>query len=179
MSKAKKFILAIPFGIPSILMILIVAYLSLWPNPIPILKVEFVWWDKLAHVLLYFVATCVFILDYAKSKLPHHINTEKMLAFTAASIVLGAVMEVGQLVSKLGRMFDVLDIVANTIGAILAFLFIKFWYMHKFRKTFYYSLHKSRHHYHRYINEKAAKAKVAEQQEELKQRIQKLAGKQD
>ena len=175
----KKFILAIPFGIPSLIMLAVVAYLSLAPDPVPVDDFElFPGADKLAHVLLYFWAACVFILDYAKWRLPHHVKLENLLAFTAFTIVLGAVMETGQLVMRLGRSFELWDMLADALGAIGAFVFIKYWYMHKFRKTFYYSLRKRRstpEHSKKYVNEKRLKAKVAERQEELKARIEAMA----
>ena len=94
------------------------------------------------------------------------------------AIVLGAVMETGQLVMRLGRSFELWDMLADALGAIGAFVFIKYWYMHKFRKTFYYSLRKRRstpEHSKKYVNEKRLKAKVAERQEELKARIEAMA----
>ena len=174
----KKFILAIPVGIPSLIMLALVAYLSLAPNPLHVGDtLLFPGSDKLAHVLLYFVTVCVLILDYAKWRLPHHVKLEKLLAITAFTIVFGAVMETGQLAMRLGRSFELLDILCDAVGAIAGFLFVKYWYMHKFRKTFYYSLHKHRHHGSRekYMNEKKVRARVAERQEELKARIEELA----
>ncbi len=174
----KKFILAIPVGIPSLIMLAAVAYLSLAPNPLPMDdRLLFPGSDKLAHVLLYFVTVCVLILDFAKWRLPHHVKLEKMLAITSFAIVFGAVMETGQLAMRVGRSFELVDILCDAVGAIAGFLFIKYWFMHKFRKIFYYSMRKHKYHgsQEKHVSEKKVRARVAERQEELKARIEQMA----
>ncbi|MBQ2235490.1 MAG: hypothetical protein II428_02080, partial [Muribaculaceae bacterium] len=61
----KKFLLSIPVGLPSALMQALILYLSLATEPVPEEIPLFVGADKLAHVVMYFFATLVFIMDYA------------------------------------------------------------------------------------------------------------------
>lgn len=142
----KKFLKAIPVGIPSAIAVGIVAYFSLSANPLG--STEFTLsggLDKAAHFLLYFFVTCVFILDYAKFVLPHHSKMNFELLFTCTAMVLGLIMEASQLLIDNGRGYDSMDIVANCLGAVAAFAFLHFVGLHKFRRYF---LHSHRHHHH-------------------------------
>lgn len=140
----KRFILALPTGVPSIITIAVIAYLSLADNPVG--ADEFALFpgaDKLAHFLIYFVAASVFILEYCKKRMPHHTHLNVELALMTCAIILGMIMEAGQLLVPETRDFEVQDIVANTLGAAAGWGAMKVWGMHKFRKHFYY---KMRHH---------------------------------
>ena len=78
----KNFIKSIPVGVLSALMILIVAYLSLDPDPLGEHDFHlFPGADKVAHFLMYLVTACIFIFDYAKFKLPHHTKWNLELLF--------------------------------------------------------------------------------------------------
>ncbi|MBR1882593.1 MAG: VanZ family protein [Muribaculaceae bacterium] len=146
----KKIIQAIPIGVCSGVIILLIAYFSLVPHPVGSGMLTFKHADKVAHDLMYFVATCVFVLDYARYKNPHHTRISFELMLMCASMVLGLVLEVLQLAITDGqREFDVNDIIANCIGAFMGFLFMRLWGVHMFRRTFVHS-RKHRHHHRRH-----------------------------
>lgn len=172
----KKFILAIPVGVPSSIIIILITYLSLASNPLDINDISmFPGFDKLAHVIMYFGATCVFILDWANFKMPHHTKLNSELALTTFAILLGGLMEIAQLVMAQGRSFEVSDWFADIFGALAGWATIHFWFMHIFRKYLLRtSSHKHRHHnrYHEDFDENEAKRKVGEQQELLKKQIE-------
>lgn len=147
----KQFINKIPIGIPSILITLLVAYLCLWPNPLnanELMTFDFA--DKMAHFVMFFGVSLCYILDYAKFRLPHHTKINIELMLTATASLLALVMEVLQLVMQMGRSYEQLDIVFGASGAIFAWLFYHFWFVHPFRNYLYHSTHHRRRHHSRH-----------------------------
>ena len=175
----KKFILAIPVGVPSSIIIILITYLSLASNPLDINDISlFPGFDKLAHVIMYFGAACVFILAWANFKMPHHIKLNNELALTTFAILLGGLMEIAQLVMAQGRSFEVTDWFADILGALAGWATIHFWFMHIFRKYLLRTSSRKLHHHHHYhadFDENEAKRKVGEQQEMLKKQIEEKA----
>ena len=125
-------------------MILLMLFFTFAKNPFGVnaLKV-FPYAEQVGHLILYFFIALVFILDYAKARLPHHskINQEIGLAATAATLSL--TMEIG-LMWKTGYNYDMTNVAAAIIGATLAFLFYHFWLLHPFRHYLYHSI---QHHW--------------------------------
>lgn len=146
--RMKKFLLSIPVGLPSALMLALILYLSLATEPVPEEIPLFVGADKLAHVVMYFFATLVFIMDYAKFKLPHHSRLNIELAITSASIMLGLIMEILQLAMRNGRNYELGDWIADIVGAVLALIAYRLYFMHKMRWYLFHSLHRHHHHHH-------------------------------
>ncbi len=135
----------IPTGVSSVLMIAAIAYLSLASDPMGVSHMHlFRGSDKVAHFVMYFVAATVFILDYAKARLPHHTRLNGELALTACAMLLGLLMEVGQLMLSQARSYDLFDIVFNCLGALAGFAALRYGGgMHRFRRKML-----SHHHYH-------------------------------
>lgn len=157
--RMKKFLLSIPVGLPSALMLALILYLSLATEPVPEEIPLFVGADKLAHVVMYFLATLVFIMDYAKFKLPHHSRLNIELAITSASIMLGLIMEILQLVMRNGRNYELGDWIADIVGAVLALIAYRLCFMHKMRWYLFHSLHRHHyHHHHRHRHDEEKKA---------------------
>lgn len=167
--------MAIPVGVPSSIIIIAIAYLSLASNPLDINDMTlFPGFDKLAHVLMYFGAACVFLLDWANFKLPHHIKINNELALTAFAVLLGGMMEIAQLIMGQGRSFELFDWLADIVGAIGGWATIHFWFMRLFRN---YMLHSRKHkHQHRHhsqdFDEEDAKRRIGEEQMRIKQRYE-------
>ena len=97
---------------------------------------------------MYFVVASVYYLDYAKFRYPHHTKLNGEAGTIVAAIVLGGVLEVMQGLSG-KRQMDVNDFYANSLGAIAAFLFIKFYFINVFRSYFKHSSTHHHHHHHR------------------------------
>ncbi len=143
----KKILKAIPTGITSLLALMLLSYLSLAPDPFDVNEIPaFAGADKLVHILMYAGTTLAFLFDYAKHRLPHHTKLNIELALTATAMVIGIVMEILQLVMRLGRNFDFRDIVANCIGAALALALAHLWLIPSFRHTML--RHHHHHHHH-------------------------------
>lgn len=118
----KKFLVKIYPGILSGICILVIIYLTLAPKPLPDVDLGFDFSDKIAHLLLFFVATCVFYFDYIKNRYPRHPRLDVVVAITLSSIIFGGLIELLQELMGMGRHQDIYDFVFNTIGAVLAFV---------------------------------------------------------
>lgn len=143
----------IPSGLITIIILVGITYLSLSSNPLNANEMHlFVGADKIAHFGLYFVATILIIFDIAKSRLPHRFSAETQFLITALISVYGGIMEYLQASMNLGRNFEVLDIVANTLGAFVALALLLFWLMHKYRTLMVplYNKHRHHHRHHRH-----------------------------
>lgn len=140
----KSFILAIPTGIPSVVMLLVVCFFTFHPNPLGIYALKvFPYAEEVGHFILYFITALVFITDYAKSRLPHHSKINKEIAFSATTAVLALMMEIG-IMWRTNGFFEMSNVVAATLGAAAAFLFYHFWLLHPLRHYLYHSI---QHHW--------------------------------
>ena len=141
----KNFILSIPNYVPSLFMILVALYFTFADNPLGIngLKV-FPYAEQVGHFILYFLVALVFILDYAKAKLPHHSKINQEMALAAVSAVMALLLEIGLMWRTNGYNYDPKNIFAGALGAVLAFLFYHFWLLHPFRHYLYHSI---QHHW--------------------------------
>ncbi len=145
----------IPAGVLSALVVAAIAYASLSADPMGISHLHlFAGADKVVHFVMYAVASVVFIIDYAKVRLPHHTRLNAELALTASAMLLGLLMEVGQLVlAPEFRSYDRLDLVVNCLGALAGFAFMRYGGgMHRYRRMMlshhYSSRRHRRHHRH-------------------------------
>ncbi|MBQ3363562.1 MAG: hypothetical protein IJG42_06420 [Muribaculaceae bacterium] len=140
----KSFILSIPKGLPSAIMIVLMVFFTFAKNPLGVnsLKV-FPFAEQVGHLVLYFFIALVFILDYAKARLPHHSKINQEIGLAASAATLSLIMEIG-LMWKTGFNYDMNNVVAATIGAALAFLFYHYWLLHPFRHYLYHSI---QHHW--------------------------------
>ena len=140
----KSFILSIPKGLPSLIMIVLMLFFTFAKNPFGVnaLKV-FPYAEQVGHLVLYFFIALVFILDYAKAHLPHHSKLNQEIGLAATAALLSLVMEIG-LMWKTGFNYDMTNVGAAIIGATLAFLFYHFWLLHPFRHYLYHSI---QHHW--------------------------------
>lgn len=140
----KSFILSIPKGLPSAIMILLILYFTFADNPFGVnaLKV-FPYAEQVGHFVLYFIACLVFIFDYAKARLPHHSKINQEIGISVSTGVLALLMEIG-LMQKTGYNYDLNNVYAACFAALLAFLFYHFWLLHPFRHYLYHSI---QHHW--------------------------------
>ena len=164
MRNFKKFLMAIPVGIPSLVAVAVIVYLSLSSDPLGTADLPlFPGADKIAHILMYFCATVVFLLDYAKHRLPHHVRTSPELAIVVGAALLGVLMEVCQLMYTNARSYSEGDMLANGVGAFAAMGFMHFYGFHHFRKEFYYKLRRHRHkHRHKHNHSEDQEAVTGE-----------------
>ena len=127
-----------------LIMIVLMLFFTFAKNPFGVnaLKV-FPYAEQVGHLVLYFFIALVFILDYAKARLPHHSKLNQEIGLAATAALLSLVMEIG-LMWKTGFNYDMTNVGAAIIGATLAFLFYHFWLLHPFRHYLYHSI---QHHW--------------------------------
>src|SRR5690625_2248261 len=90
---------------------LVSSYAETW-----ISKLKFKNEDKVIHFTLFFIFTFLFILsDFIRNK--------KIVLII--SILLGISIEILQYIMDLGRSFELLDIVANALGALTAYYILR------------------------------------------------------
>ena len=82
---------------------------------------EILSWDKLAHAFVYFVLTFLLYHDFKRKKAT---STALWLAFGIAT-AFGITMEIVQYTFFPNRYFEVLDIIANIVGAIGCVYFLR------------------------------------------------------
>ncbi|MBQ9554692.1 MAG: hypothetical protein IJV05_00550 [Muribaculaceae bacterium] len=93
--------------------------------------------------MLYFIVALVFILDYAKARLPHHSKINQEMALATVAAVISLVLEIIRMWMT-GYNYDMRNVYAAIVGSTLAFLFYHFWLLHPFRHYLYHSI---QHHW--------------------------------
>ena len=157
----KSFILSIPKGVPTIITLLLVFYFTLAPNPFGINALRiFPYAKQLGHFILYFVVASVFIMDYAKGKLPHHSKINHEIALATVAAVLSFVMELALMWWTDGYYYDITNVYAAWFGALVAFLFYHYWLYHPFRHYLYHSVQHHWRYQHRRKKKKDIRFKL-------------------
>ena len=140
----KTFILSIPKGLPTAIMILVVLYCTFAENPFGINALKgFHYAEQVGHFILYFIAALVFTLDYAKARLPHHSKVNQEIGICVSTTVMALLMEIA-LMQKTGYNYDLRNVYAAGAASLLAFLLYHFWLLHPFRHYLYHSI---QHHW--------------------------------
>ena len=146
----KKLINFIPSGVFSVIATAVVFYLLLSPpSKIPSELFgffNFKYGDKVAHVVLFFLLTLAYLYDYTKLMNPKHTKVNKELALTVLASSIGLISECCQLAMGTGREFDTFDIVADVLGAFIAF-FVMHWFGAHFLRKFLFNVRR-RHRHH-------------------------------
>lgn len=157
----KSFILSIPKGVPTIIMLVLVAYFTLATNPLGINALRiFPYAKQVGHFILYFVVASVFIMDYAKGKLPHHSKINHEIALATVAAVLSFVMELVLMWWTDGYYYDITNVYAAWFGALVAFLFYHYWLYHPFRHYLYHSVQHHWRYQHRRKKKKDIRFKL-------------------
>ena len=101
---------------------IIIAVLCLEPTSnLPSIKVVGI--DKIVHISFHFIFTLLwFLFFFANDKSKNITNCGKKAFFL--SVLYGIFIEIAQQIFTTTRQADVLDVIANTTGAILAIVFI-------------------------------------------------------
>ena len=145
----KSFILAIPRLVPTVVMVLVAIYFTLANNPMGVNALNvFPMAPQAGHFVLYFCVALVLILDYAKSRLPHHSKINQELALAAVSAVMSLLLEIA-LMWKTNGNYSSGNVGAATLGACCAWLFYHYWLLHPFRHYLYHSIQHHCRYQHR------------------------------
>lgn len=94
-----------------------VLFLSLYSLPGP--ELDFVFSDKLFHGIAYFGLTSSWLF----SVLRYETNSRQKLQIALSCFVFGCLMEMLQELFTSARVMDLLDVVANSAGILIAYFF--------------------------------------------------------
>ncbi len=106
---------------PTLILFLIIVYLSLGRISAPRSMPKIPHLDKVVHFLIYFVFTHVLSFDLFRSKNRLVLVARRVLGLFLP-IVLGVTMELAQVALTVYRSGDFLDILFNTLGAVAGLL---------------------------------------------------------
>ncbi len=126
------------------IIVLIAIFFKFANNPLGIHALKFPYSTQVGHAVLYFFVALVFILDYAKSRLPHHSKINQEIALAAVAGVMALLFEIGLMFLTNGLSLDLKNVYAAFLGAALAFVFYHFWLLHPLRHYLYHSI---QHHW--------------------------------
>jgi VanZ family protein len=82
--------------------------------------------DKFVHLSFYFVMCMLMYFSMMRETKSKFSEREALIVSSTCSVGVGLLMEILQSNLNTGRYFDIFDILANTIGAMLAALVINF-----------------------------------------------------
>ncbi|MCB0621884.1 MAG: VanZ family protein [Saprospiraceae bacterium] len=109
--------------LPALLWSGVIAWLSTGPGvSVPEDWRDLLAWDKLGHLTAYGIQTWLLLWG------THKIGIDRPLGVVAASAIFGIAMETIQFAFFPNRYFEVLDIIANIIGSLLAFWIFRNFY---------------------------------------------------
>lgn len=127
----RKFLMSIPVGVASVVVVMAVLYLTLFPDPLPDNTPSFPGLDKIVHGLMMFgVSGCV-AFDYLRSRYGLGKKTPPkgiLLIILVSTILFGGAIELLQAWMDQGRSEDLFDFIADSAGAISAFLVELLWW---------------------------------------------------
>jgi len=101
---------------------LVIAWLSLTPSP-PVIPQALLGWDKFQHAVAYGLLTILALRAVSGDSPPKRLRP---LRIAVAVILFGGLMEVAQGLLTSMRSADPLDLLADAVGVLAAYLFFKF-----------------------------------------------------
>lgn len=111
----------IPFGTFTVIVIGMILYVTLFPDPFPTVR-EFYFegMDKVVHFIMFFVLSSAAYFDVYRRKDQYVKPSLKVALYIVLfTILIGAITEIAQGVMGLGRTYSNMDLLADAIGAIL------------------------------------------------------------
>lgn len=126
MKRVKETLRRLPAWILTIVTLAAIFWLTLAPHPVGDMDIPlFPGADKIVHALMFGFLTFVILLDLSRGEEWRKIKGWELIMSAVASIALGVVTEYIQRAMNLGRSFDILDMVADAVGPVLAVILWK------------------------------------------------------
>ena len=118
-----KFFLKFPTGGPTTIVLALILYATLTPNPVEI-DPEFMFphMDKAIHFIMFFFLVWAMAFDAAKITKSTELPTLQLRLVVAAAFVVGMLTELLQSLMEAGRTGALDDLVADVIGALVAMI---------------------------------------------------------
>ncbi|MCY7420918.1 MAG: VanZ family protein, partial [Chitinophagaceae bacterium] len=111
------------FYLPVIFFAISFILLVLPGNELPKSKLFFNGFDKIVHILLFSVLTFLFCRPFKLASANNEVKSKWFVIITLGAIIYGALMEFVQLHFVPFRSFELGDILADTLGALSAFIY--------------------------------------------------------
>lgn len=116
----KQQLLKLPPYLPSILVLLLLFYLTLVPQPLPQMEEPFLNFDKLVHVVMMAGVYLTFAFDYTRRERQHKLPLSVIFLLLVIVVLLGGFIELAQGTELIHRGCDMWDFIADAVGAIIA-----------------------------------------------------------
>ncbi len=88
---------------------------------------QYISFDKLIHTFLFGMLAVLFMLPLAYSSLPAKQKKNRYIKIALSAAIWGFTAEIIQKYFIPGRSYDLVDVLANTLGAIIAYLIFNYW----------------------------------------------------
>ncbi|MBQ7042452.1 MAG: hypothetical protein IJN66_07080 [Muribaculaceae bacterium] len=116
----KQFLLKLPPYLPSVIVLMLLFYLTLVPQPLPPMEEPFLNFDKLVHVAMMAGVYLTFAFDYTRRERQHQLPLSVIFLLLVIVVLLGGFIELAQGTDFIHRGSDLWDFIADAVGAILA-----------------------------------------------------------
>ena len=101
---------------PSVILLLVVLYLTLTPMPLPPFKPIFSRTDLIVHFIMFGTLSAVFAYD-TRRKTNRPLSAMTAVVIIVSVIALGGIIELLQGTTLINRSCDLYDFIVNSIGA--------------------------------------------------------------
>lgn len=115
------FIYKIPTYLPTAIVLVLLFYLTLVPQPLPPIDVPMLNADKVVHMVMMWGVSSVIMFDYKRRERQRVLSLSVRFYIMLGTIVLGAFIELAQGTELIHRGCDLWDGIANAVGCVLAF----------------------------------------------------------
>ncbi len=134
----KRILLKLPPYTYSIIVVLAVLYLTLFPEPLPDNDIQlFPYADKVIHAIMMMGVVLALSFDYIRREQQLKLSLSILITFFIVTSLFGGIIELLQDYMNLGRSKDILDFIFNIIGAIIGVIISRFWLRKIINKLFF------------------------------------------
>lgn len=111
----------IPAYLPTAIVLVLLFYLTLVPQPLPPIDVPMLNADKVVHMVMMWGVSSVIMFDYKRRERQRVLSLSVRFYIMVGTILLGAFIELAQGTELIHRGCDLWDGIANAVGCVLAF----------------------------------------------------------
>ena len=115
------FLYKIPTYLPTAIVLVLLFYLTLVPQPLPPIDVPMLNADKVVHMVMMWGVSSVIMFDYKRRERQRVLSLSGRFYIMVGTILLGAFIELAQGTELIHRGCDLWDGIANAVGCVLAF----------------------------------------------------------
>ncbi|MBQ2838491.1 MAG: hypothetical protein IJE73_02460 [Muribaculaceae bacterium] len=115
------FLYKIPTYLPTAIVLVLLFYLTLVPQPLPPIDVPMLNADKVVHMVMMWGVSSVIMFDYKRRERQRVLSLSVRFYIMVGTILLGAFIELAQGTELIHRGCDLWDGIANAVGCVLAF----------------------------------------------------------